>query len=80
MTAVEYLIQHLTAIGELNIPDGYNIVTDIVRQALEKEQEDKIDIIIKFQLFMHEHGFISNHLWDYEDMAIKFLNSKKNNL
>lgn len=47
---------------------------------LETEMERNINLIIEFQLFMYENGFISDFLWDFEDIAIKFLNSKKQDL
>lgn len=39
-TAVEWLIEHLTAIGHLEIPQGSNIVTAIISEAkaMEKKQ------------------------------------------
>lgn len=42
-------------------------------EELETEMERNINLIIDFQLFMYENGFISDHLWDFERMAIKFL-------
>lgn len=43
-TAVELLIEQLTAIGQLEIPKGSNAVTSIIEQAktMEKEQMGKI--------------------------------------
>lgn len=38
-TAVEWLIEHLTAIGHLEIPQGSNIVTAIISKAKEMEKE-----------------------------------------
>jgi hypothetical protein len=49
---------------------------NLFQEALEAEREQNINIIIDFQLFMAEHGYISNFLWDFEDMATKFLNNK----
>ena len=39
-TAVDWLVEHLTAIGHLEIPQGSNIVTAIISEAkaMEKEQ------------------------------------------
>jgi len=39
-TAIEWLVEHLTAIGHLEIPQGSNIVTAIISEAkaMEKEQ------------------------------------------
>ena len=47
MTAVEWLIDQLTSIGVLEIPQGSNAVTYIIEQAkeMEKEHELKTKII-----------------------------------
>lgn len=60
--------------------DTYNALYEQYYEAKEAEREQNMNLIIEFQLFMNEHDFISNHLWDFEDMAIKFLNSKKKDL
>jgi len=43
MTAVEWLIDQLTSVGVLEIPQGSNAVTYIIEQAkeMEKEQREK---------------------------------------
>ena len=43
MTAVEQLIDQLTSVGVLEIPQGSNVVTYIIKQAkeMEKEQREK---------------------------------------
>jgi len=35
------------------------------------------DILIEFQCYLNDKGLITNHDWDYEKMAQKFLKSKK---
>jgi len=51
-TAVEWLVEHLTAIGHLEIPQGSNIVTAIISEAKEMEKEqigypkEKVDKLI----------------------------------
>ena len=45
-TAVDWLVEHLTAIGHLEIPQGSNIVTAIISEAKEIEKEQ---IIIAYQ-------------------------------
>lgn len=42
-TAIEWLVEHLTAIGHLEIPQGSNIVTAIISEAKEMEKEQIID-------------------------------------
>jgi hypothetical protein len=42
-TAVEYLLDQLTAIGILEIPKGSNAVTSIIEQAKEIEKQQIID-------------------------------------
>ena len=39
MTAVENLIDQLTSVGVLEIPQGSNVVTYIIKQAKEMEKE-----------------------------------------
>ncbi len=43
MTAVEKLIDQLTSIGVLEIPQGSNAVTSIIEQAKEMEKEQMIE-------------------------------------
>jgi len=38
-TAVEWLIEQLTAIGQLEIPKGSNAITSIIEQAKAMEKE-----------------------------------------
>ena len=45
MTAVEELIDQLTSIGALEIPQGSNVVTYIIKQAKEIEKEQNNDKI-----------------------------------
>jgi hypothetical protein len=42
-TAVDWLVEHLTAIGHLEIPQGSNIVTAIISEAKAMEKEQIID-------------------------------------
>ena len=50
-TAVEWLIEHLTAIGHLEIPQGSNIVTAIISEAKEMEKE-QIMMAVKESWYM----------------------------
>ncbi len=43
MTAVEQLIEQLTSVGVLEIPQGSNAVTYIIDQSKEMEKQDKIE-------------------------------------
>ena len=43
MTAVEWLVEQLTAIGQLEIPKGSNVITSIIEQAKEMEKQQIID-------------------------------------
>ena len=43
MTAVEWLVDQLTSIGVLEIPQGSNAVTLIIEQAKEMEKEQIIE-------------------------------------
>lgn len=76
MTPVEWLYEQV----KFTDKDTYNALYEQYYEAKEAEREQNMNLIIEFQLFMNEHDFISNHLWDFEDMAIKFLNSKKKDL
>ena len=38
-TAVQWLVEQLTSIGQLEIPKGSNVVTEIIKQAKEMEKE-----------------------------------------
>lgn len=42
-TAVEWLLDQLIAIGQLEIPEGSNVVTSIVEQAKEVEEQQIMD-------------------------------------
>ena len=44
------------------------------------EEEQYIDLLVEFQIFMNENDYITDYDWDFERMAIKFLNSKKQDL
>ena len=41
MTAIEWLIEQLTAIGQLEIPQGSNAVTSLITQAKEMEKQQQ---------------------------------------
>ena len=41
--AVEWLLEQLTSIGVLEIPQGSNAVTSIIQQAIEMEKQQIID-------------------------------------
>jgi hypothetical protein len=38
-TAVQWLVEQLTSIGQLEIPKGSNVVTEIIKQAKAMERE-----------------------------------------
>jgi len=38
-SAVEWLVEQLTAIGQLEIPKGSNVITSIIEQAKEMEKQ-----------------------------------------
>jgi hypothetical protein len=38
-TAVEFLVEQLTAIGQLEIPKGSNVITSIINEAKEIEKQ-----------------------------------------
>jgi len=42
-TAVEWLIEQLTAVGALEIPEGTNAITMIISEAKELEEEQTIN-------------------------------------
>ena len=42
-TAVQWLVEQLTSIGQLEIPKGSNVVTEIIKQAKAMEKEQIID-------------------------------------
>ena len=42
-SSVEWLLEQLTAIGQLEIPKGGNVVTMIINESKEMEKEQKID-------------------------------------
>ena len=71
-TPVEWLKERLPSLF-LNDSGHYR---DLFYEASEAEREQNMNLIIDFQFFMAEHGYISNFLWDFEDMAIKFLNNR----
>ena len=48
MTAVEQLIDQLTSVGALEIPQGSNVVTYIIEQAKEMEKKQKIEFANKY--------------------------------
>lgn len=49
-TAVEWLIEQLTAMGALQICDGSNAVTNVIEQVKEMEKEQIVDA--------HDNGYI----------------------
>ena len=48
LTSVEWLLEQLTAIGELKIPKGSNAVTGIINQAKEMEKQQREDNLRDF--------------------------------
>jgi polyhydroxyalkanoate synthesis regulator phasin len=57
MTAVEKLIDQLTSIGVLEIPQGSNAVTSIIEQAKEMEkQREKSIFSIAYRMIPTEFG------------------------
>lgn len=76
MTPVEWLYEQV----KFTDKDTYNALYEQYYEAKEAEREQNMNLIIEFQLFMNKHDFISNHLWDFEHMAIKFLNNKKQDI
>lgn len=42
-TAVEWLVEQLTSIGQLEVPMGSNAVTSVIEQAKQIEKEQIID-------------------------------------
>ena len=42
---------------------------------MKKQKQEKIDLIIAFQLYLNNKGIIENHDWDFEKQAKKFLKS-----
>ena len=63
MTAVEELVEQLTSVGALEIPQGSNAVTSIIAQAKEMEKENLIDMSVKSALYERK--------WLYEEMSGK---------
>ena len=49
-TAIEGLVEQLTAIGYLDIPQGYNAVTEIISQAKEIEKQQIVEAVNTFSL------------------------------
>ena len=54
MTAVEQLIDQLTSVGVLEIPQGSNAVTYIIEQAKEMEKEQKILLVEELKNYTKE--------------------------
>jgi hypothetical protein len=48
MTAIEWLVDQLTSIGVLEVPQGSNAVTSIIEQAKEMEKNNLLDMLHKF--------------------------------
>lgn len=64
-TAVEWLIEKLTATGQLEIPKGSNAVTSIIEQAKEIEKEQIVNSFMEGadfgEMFNNEgRGFITD--------------------
>jgi hypothetical protein len=82
-TAVEWLIDEMNSIKSSSTNMNGKIqflekeLNKLYEQAIETEREQRINTIIAFQLFLSEHNYISWNLWDFEDMAIKFLEHKE---
>ena len=61
-TAVHFLIEQLTAIGQLEIPEGSNVVTSIIQQANEIFEGQIVDAFEMGQINVYE-----NHTIDSDD-------------
>lgn len=54
-TAIHFLIEQLTAIGQLEIPEGSNVVTSIIQEANEIFEEQIMDAFIGFDSYTDDN-------------------------
>lgn len=73
MNPIEILTQGIPTL----LAGGPKQYKKLIREALLAERRQKLETIIEFQIFMHEKGYISDFLWDFEKMANQFLKHKK---
>lgn len=75
-TPVEWLYEQVKFTNK----DTYNALYEQYYEAKEAEREQNMNLLINFQLYLCEGEYITDYEWDFENMAIKFLNSKKKDL
>lgn len=71
-TPVQWLKERLPSLF-LNDSGHYR---ELFYEASEAEREQNMIILIEFQEYMYRRGYISEPLWDFEDITIKFLNNR----
>ena len=76
LTPVEYLYEQV----KFTDKDTYNALYEQYYEAKEAEREQNMNLLINFQQYLCEGEYITDYEWDFENMAIKFLNSKKKDL
>lgn len=74
-TAVDFLIEEINK----DCHTSAYIPPNTIAEAKKYELKDFIELIIDFQLWMNEHDYISNHLWDYEEMARIYVTQNNKN-
>lgn len=73
MTPVEYLKSNLQSL----FIDDSGHYKKLFYKASEAEREQNMNLLINFQQYLCEGEYITDYEWDFEHMAIKFLNNKK---
>jgi hypothetical protein len=58
-TAVQWLVEQLTSIGQLEIPKGSNVVTEIIKQAKAMEKEQIIEFADEYGTYLLQGGTMS---------------------
>jgi hypothetical protein len=58
-TAVQWLVEQLTSIGQLEIPKGSNVVTEIIKQAKAMEREQMCSFADEYGTYLLQGGTMS---------------------
>jgi hypothetical protein len=74
LTPIEWL---LAQIEEQEIDDMPIYFYIFCKDALEIEKEQRLDDLVRLQIFLSDKGLINDYDWDFEKLAKQFIKNNK---
>ena len=75
MNSIEWLIEQLY--NKMDMSGNGRVLDKILEEAKEMNKKEIIEELIGFQIFLNNKALITNHDWDYEKWAKKYIKSIK---